>query len=131
MYKIILLLFFIMLFCHITDDFYLQGILADLKQRRWWRENAPFDLYENDYIIALLLHGYSWSFMIHLPLICYYFLGSTHIFLPEIFKSIIINTIAHAIIDNEKANEYSINLIQDQLIHIIQIIATLIILWYI
>jgi hypothetical protein len=34
-----------MFFCHIIDDFYLQGILAQLKQHKFWEENAPQKLY--------------------------------------------------------------------------------------
>lgn len=29
-----------MVFCHIVDDYYLQGWLASAKQRKWWEENA-------------------------------------------------------------------------------------------
>lgn len=57
-----------MLFCHIVDDYYLQGILASMKQKKWWQENAPDKLYEYDYLIALLMHGFSWAFMIMLPI---------------------------------------------------------------
>ena len=46
--KIILLLG--MLFCHIVDDYYLQGWLASAKQKSWWEKNAPDELYKNDYI---------------------------------------------------------------------------------
>ena len=38
--------------------------------------------------------------------------------------SIVINTIIHALVDNEKANKFRINLIQDQLIHIVQVVVT-------
>ena len=49
--KTILLL--AMLFCHIVDDYYLQGWLASAKQKSWWKKNAPDKLYKNDYIMAL------------------------------------------------------------------------------
>ena len=42
-----------MLYCHILDDFCLQGILASLKQKSWWEENYPNKLYKYDYIISL------------------------------------------------------------------------------
>ena len=28
---------------HIVDDYYLQGILAKMKQKSWWKEVAPFE----------------------------------------------------------------------------------------
>lgn len=60
-----LILLFSMLFFHLFDDYKLQGILANMKQRSWWEKNAPDDLYKNDYIIALIEHAFSWTFMIH------------------------------------------------------------------
>ena len=42
-----------MLFCHIVDDYYLQGWLASAKQRKWWKQNAPDNLYKYDYIMAM------------------------------------------------------------------------------
>ena len=39
-------LLFAMLFLYIVDDYYLQGILASMKQKKWWKENAPDKLYE-------------------------------------------------------------------------------------
>ena len=60
-----------MVFMHIVDDFYLQGILANMKQKSWWEKNAPQEMYKNDYLMALIIHGYSWSFMIHLPIMVF------------------------------------------------------------
>lgn len=37
-------LFFCCLFCHIVDDYYLQGILAQLKCREWWGKNYPDEM---------------------------------------------------------------------------------------
>lgn len=34
-YKILIL--FTMIFCHIVDDYYLQGWLASAKQKSWWK----------------------------------------------------------------------------------------------
>ena len=42
--------------------------------------------------------------------------------------SYIINTIIHAIIDNEKANKYRISLVSDQFFHFMQILCTWIIM---
>ena len=108
-----------MFFLHIVDDYYLQGVLANLKQRKWWRNNAPDKLYRYDYLIALVEHAFSWSFMIHIPIMIY-FKGSIAL-LPI---SIIVNMMIHAFIDDLKANKRIINLITDQIFHFIQIIIT-------
>ena len=113
-----LLILFGMIFCHIVDDYYLQGILAKMKQKKWWQENAPDKLYEHDYIIALFMHAFSCSFMITLPTL----LVSAD-YLIMCFM-IFLNTCIHAVVDDLKANVHCINLVQDQVVHIIQIIAT-------
>jgi len=114
----------LMIFCHIVDDFYLQGWLASAKQKSWWQKNAPNNLYKYDYIMALFCHSFSWSFMIQLPILIYGFY--TNVFIWNIYL-FIINIIIHMFIDNLKANKLKINLIQDQIIHFIQIISTWII----
>ena len=113
-----------MIFCHIVDDYYLQGILASMKQKSWWEKNAPEKLYKNDYIMALIMHSLSWSFMIMLPLAIYNSFNVSWSF-TIVF---IINALIHGIVDNLKANVKKINLIQDQTIHIMQIILTFVIL---
>ena len=117
-----------MIFCHIIDDYYLQGWLASAKQKSWWIQNAPNNLYKNDYLMALFCHSFSWSFMIQLPVLIYSFYA--HLFIWNIIL-FIINLIIHAFIDNLKANKFKINLIQDQIIHFIQIIITWIIIFII
>jgi len=122
---------FAMLFCHIVDDFYLQGILAKMKQKQWWKENAPEEIYKNDYKVALIVHAMSWSFMILLPLAVYTLYIHDHgTFLYVNYPLYFIwNTIMHAWIDNKKANKHEINLIIDQIWHTVQIIITY--AWYI
>lgn len=114
-----ILLLFAMIFCHIVDDYYLQGVLASMKQKMWWRKQEDYnENYKHDYIIALIMHAFSWAFMIMLPFIL---CGvNQHV----IVVSIAINTVAHAVIDDLKANRKKINLVQDQIIHIIQILLT-------
>lgn len=107
-----------MIFMHILDDYKLQGMLSNLKQETWWKENYPNKLYKYDYIIALITHSFSWSFMILLPVTLYLGIQKFNIIV------VLINLIIHAIVDDLKANKLKINLIQDQLIHIIQIIVT-------
>ena len=88
-----------MIFCHIVDDYYLQGWLASAKQKFWWTKNAPNKLYKNDYLMALFCHSFSWSFMIQLPILIYSFY--THLFIWNILL-FIINLIIHMFIDNLK-----------------------------
>lgn len=115
----------LMIFLHIIDDYKLQaGVLNNLKQKKFWEENAPDELYKYDYIWALIMHSFSWSFMIMLPIA---FKMGFKLDLSFILM-FILNVIIHANTDDMKANRHQINLIQDQLIHIGQIIFTAIIL---
>lgn len=115
-----------MIFCHIVDDYYLQGWLASAKQKKWWENQSNFcEKYKNDYIVALLMHSFSWSFMIMIPIaICTKFCVSTD-FLILFFANILL----HCLVDNAKANLLKINLIQDQIIHVVQIIITFLIMF--
>lgn len=118
------LIFVSMVFCHIVDDYYLQGWLASAKQKSWWKKNSPDQLYKYDYIAALFMHSFSWTFMMMLvPTIYIILFGGKYY--PLLF---VINVFVHMITDNLKANVKVINLCQDQLIHMIQIIGTFIIL---
>ena len=118
MSKIFILLF--MIFLHIVDDYYLQGILASMKQKSWWKENVPERFYKYDYIIALIMHSFSWTFMIMLPVAMSIWFNIDGIFLTFF----ICNVIAHAVTDNAKANDKIINLVIDQIVHILLIIWT-------
>lgn len=110
----------LMLFSHIADDYYFQGILASMKQKEWWQEHAPQQLYQYDYIVALIMHSLSWSFMIMLPIA---FINSFNVGMnfALVFTA---NAILHGIVDDLKANKKKINLIIDQSIHLLQIVAT-------
>ena len=116
------MIFLTMIFLHIVDDYYLQGILAHMKQKKFWKEQAPDELYKYDYIWALIMHAFSWTFMIMLPLI---FVSPIS---PAFYIIFVVNLAVHAYVDNLKANKHKINLWQDQLIHLAQIILTSIIL---
>ena len=118
------LIFISMVFCHIVDDYYLQGWLASAKQKSWWDKNSPDKLYKHDYIAALFMHSFSWTFMMmFIPTIYIILFGGRYY--PLVF---VVNLIIHMITDNLKANAKVINLCQDQLIHMIQIIGTFIVL---
>jgi len=113
-------LLLLMIFCHIVDDFYLQGILASMKQKDWWKANYPQELYKSDYIIALITHSFSWTFMIMLPMVAYYRFKISKLFI-FVFA---LNMILHSITDDRKANKKTINLWEDQIIHLWQIVTT-------
>lgn len=113
-------IFIFMIFCHIIDDYKIQPpVLNNLKQKSWWKENAPDPLYKNDYKVGLIMHSLSWSFMVMLPIAIYYKFDISIAFII-IF---ILNAIVHGFVDNLKANHHKINLVTDQSIHIIQIMA--------
>ena len=119
-----MILIFTMIFCHIVDDYYLQGWLASAKQKSWWKTNAPDELYKNDYKMALIEHAFSWSFMIHFPII----ISSFFIKIPYLSFvysiTLVINMCIHAFVDNLKANKKKINLVTDQIIHLFQVVIT-------
>ena len=111
----------LMLLGHLVADYTLQGWLADGKQKSWWKKicgGAIPDKYKYDYIAALYCHALYWSIFVCAP-----FYTSSNL-LP----AIILNTAVHAIVDDLKANQKRINLIQDQLIHLVQILITFAIL---
>lgn len=117
----------LMLFLHIVDDYYLQGILASMKQQAWWRVNAPAKLYEKDYLMALAMHGFSWTFMVMLPIAAHTGFDPS----PLFYSLFLVNWACHFSVDNMKANLHLINLILDQTIHIIQILVTAALLLYV
>lgn len=113
----------LMLLGHLVADYTLQGWLADGKQESWWKKvcgGVIPDKYKHDYVAALLCHALYWSIFICAP-----FFASKWFLL-----AIVVNTIVHAVVDDLKANKMKINLIQDQLLHILQIGATLTVLWF-
>lgn len=113
----VIFIFIAMIFCHIVDDFYLQGILAKMKQKKFWEEYES--KYEYDYIVALIMHGFSWTFMIMLPIAIFkkFDLGYLYLSYP-------VNMVIHCIVDDLKANKHKINLMADQTIHFAQIVVT-------
>ena len=114
----------IMIFLHIVDDFYLQGIFTKLKQKSWWEENCPESRYRFDYKMALLEHSFSWSFVVMLPIMVNIVATGQEDLIQYYLIFFAFNTIAHAIIDNAKANDRTINLIFDQILHIGQVVLT-------
>jgi hypothetical protein len=121
-----------MLFCHIVDDFYLQGKLAQMKQRDWWGENIPSSLawkdrlkYLKDYKMALGIHAFSWAFMMQLSIMfCMFWKNQFGLYMLVYVILFLMNSLIHFYVDNLKANSYKINLIFDQSIHIVQVFIT-------
>ncbi len=98
--------------------------MSELKQKKFWQENAPNKLYRYDWLIALIEHGFSWTFMIMLP-ITYSMIQSTQsVNIVTYIIVFVINTIIHSVVDDLKCNRFKINLLIDQGIHIIQVIVT-------
>ena len=119
-------IFLLMILLHVIDDFHLQGILANMKQKEWWRKQEGYnDLYKNDYKTALFIHSLSWAIIISLPFWC--------IQIPVGWASlfIVINTGIHYYVDDLKCNKHKINLYTDQAIHFIQIFVTWFVLGYV
>lgn len=125
MTKLFVIMF--MLFCHVFDDYKLQaGVLNNLKQKKWWREQPEYnECYRYDYIVGLIMHSISWSFMIMLPLAIYL---SFNITLPFVII-FLCNVLVHAVVDDLKANRKVINLVVDQAVHMVQIAATAILVF--
>lgn len=69
--------------------------------------------------MGLLMHSLEWCLMINLPLILLGAPGDVFLIL-----SVILNTGIHYLVDDLKANKLKINLIQDQSIHLCQILIT-------
>ena len=117
------MIFLTMIFLHIVDDYVLQGILAQMKQKKFWEDNAPDEKYKYDYIWALIMHSFSWTFMTMLPLALHG--GSVG---PLFYFFFVINMLVHGFTDDLKANRFKINLWEDQLIHMAQILITFLVL---
>lgn len=110
-----------MLFAHTYADFCSQGIMASMKQKEWWRRQEGYDkFYSKDYTMALVNHSLQWSFCIMLPL----FVQDKWEISWIMFLMFLANIFLHYLIDNYKANKHTINLVQDQLLHLIQILWT-------
>lgn len=116
-----------MLFAHLLADYTLQGWLSNGKRMDWWRgqikELIGKDLtktkYRYDYIAALICHALYWSIFVCAP-----FYTS-----KWFLAAILLNTVGHATIDHFKCNRFTLNLIEDQLLHLLQMAITLLVLW--
>lgn len=119
-----------MLFLHVFADYNMQGILAKLKQKENWPAEFHVSPYRKDYKAALLAHAFEWAFICMLPCLIGIFhsccdLSWANIRLGTMYiMALLYNIIVHYCIDDLKANDKKINLIQDQCIHIMQLVIT-------
>jgi hypothetical protein len=114
-----------MIFFHVIADYNLQGWLASAKQKSYWEQNAPDKMYEHDYITALIMHSFGWSFMVMLPIA---YVQSFDVRF-NFFILFVLNIVIHAFVDDLKANKKLINLYQDQFIHMLHIFLTSLLLY--
>lgn len=120
MNKLYVIVLILMLLAHFFADFHLQGILADMKQERWWRKQEGYNSkYKYDYVAALAIHSAEWTLWMMIPLMLL-----PHIDLGIFLLLAALNMVVHSLTDNSKANYKDINLIQDQIIHLAQIAFT-------
>lgn len=127
-------IFIAMVLLHILEDFHLQGILANMKQKSWWQSECvklgityESSKYRLDHVVSLVVHALENSIFITLPLIID---GLIATFTTNLNNGLFIgwafiifaNTVVHAIIDDFKCNSKGINLIVDQILHFIFII---------
>lgn len=109
---------------HLVADYNLQGILASMKQKQWWDDqlkNASEEdkkEYKHDFLVALWEHSFMWSAITFAPIL---WLSGDKITTWLIFGA---NVLIHGMTDNAKANWKCINLLQDQMLHIGQIMLT-------
>ena len=117
-----------MIFMHCIADYTLQGVLAQMKQKKKWIEQPDYDPIMNmgDYKVALLVHSFMWTFMIFIPIVIFGYVFNTGYWKSEtVFVLMItLNVIIHYLVDDLKANKHKISLLTDQSIHILQILLT-------
>lgn len=128
-----------MLFFHIVDDFCLQlKGLSNFKQKLWWKneidkvvsttmdEEKRYEMYSKykyDYIVGLVMHAAEWSFAILIPL---FILFGVYQFAMFYVVAFFVNAVVHGVVDDLKANRFKLNLVEDQLIHLAQIVLTVV-----
>ena len=120
----IYILLLAMILMHIEEDFCKQGVMAQMKQKRYWEENYPNKLYKNDYKMALFMHSLHWAIYIYIPVVIWFYFngGLTDTAIMVVVLGVMFNTLIHYVIDDAKANDLTINLIQDQGMHLLQIL---------
>ena len=134
-----IIILFVMIFLHIVDDFYLQGVLANMKQKKWWESQIKLiakerlgskprsyfkHLYQYDWAASLAIHGFSWSFMVNIPSLAV-LLSNKSVANDVVVTYVVMvlgNAALHAYIDDAKCNAFKLSLLEDQILHLCQII---------
>ena len=116
----LLVILALMILCHLLADYPLQGWLAQAKAKAYWKDTKT----PNDWIMALLCHATMWGIMIYLPIIIFGEIDFEWYVCLMFWLTLPLNICGHFLIDNAKANEHKINLIVDQMCHLIQILMT-------
>lgn len=130
-YKFFILI--VMILLHVIEDFHLQGILADMKQKSWWSKQLvdfppkKANTYRKDYVVSLIVHSLENAIFVTLPLMIndlYYTFTvnkDNSLCIAWLFDIFVIGYL-HYWIDDLKCNKMKINLIVDQLLHFVIII---------
>lgn len=120
MNKLYVIVLVLMLLAHFFADFHLQGILADMKQEQWWKQQERYNSKNKyDYLAALVIHSAEWTLWMMIPLFLL-----PHLDLGMFLLLAALNIVVHSLTDNSKANYRDINLVQDQALHLAQIAFT-------
>ena len=120
MNKLYVIVLILMLLAHFFADFHLQDILADMKQEQWWKRQEGYNSKNKyDYLAALAIHSAEWTLWMMIPLLLL-----PHLDLGIFLLLAVLNIAVHSLTDNSKANYRDINLVQDQVIHLAQIVFT-------
>ena len=101
-----------------------------MKQRSWWWEQCrktvwgtfeeQFRKYRHDHVAACVCHSLLWTLVTFSPIL---FLDGR---VGNAFAAVCValNTAFHAVVDDLKANRFRLNLVTDQALHAMQILAT-------
>ena len=109
----------LMVLLHVMEDFHIQGRMADMKQKAFWKPYG--EMYARDHIPVLLLHGFEWSMFVSLPIL----ITSWSSVSAGFMAVVVANGLIHSLVDHLKCNSLKLSLVQDQAIHITQIVAVL------
>lgn len=115
------LILFTMIFLHIVGEFYLQGMLAKMKKKRWWYRHEPEDGGRYNHIAALIIHGYSWSFIVHLPFTGLIVLCDMFDCMAVLSLSLLSHAVLHALLANDRINHDFLDFADEQACHVAQV----------
>ena len=121
-----------MLGLHIVDMFGLN--LLSLKMasgKSWYTPGLTLKRSKPDSIIPLLTQGFSWSILVHVPIIALLIIENINPPTVLIFITVILQGLVHAYISNENASFRKLNFVENQILHLVQIISIFIIFYYI